>query len=67
MNEILEAPEFVASLMREAAQQLGEVMSGMDWQAPDRRVIQNADASVSPDTQAIRDALVRQLYLPASR
>ncbi len=51
-------------LMREAAQQLGEVMAGMDWQSPDRPVIQNADATVSPNTQAICDALVRQLYLP---
>jgi [acyl-carrier-protein] S-malonyltransferase len=51
-------------LMRGAAQSLGEVMAGMSWNAPDRPVIQNADASIAPSTDAIRDALVRQLYLP---
>jgi [acyl-carrier-protein] S-malonyltransferase len=51
-------------LMRGAAQSLGEVMAGMSWNSPDRPVIQNADASVAPSTEAIRDALVRQLYLP---
>ena len=50
--------------MRGAAQHLGEVMAGMNWNSPNRPVIQNADASVAPSTAAIRDALVRQLYLP---
>jgi [acyl-carrier-protein] S-malonyltransferase len=51
-------------LMREAAQRLGEVMAGMQWKSPDRPVIQNADARAHDSTEAIRDALVRQLYLP---
>ena len=51
-------------LMRGAAQQLGEVMAKLNWQAPDRPVLQNADARVEPTVEAIRDALVRQLYLP---
>ena len=51
-------------LMRDAARRLGEVMAQIDWKSPDRPVIQNADASVGASTEAIRDALVRQLYLP---
>jgi [acyl-carrier-protein] S-malonyltransferase len=51
-------------LMRNAAQQLGEVMAGMTWKLPDRPVIQNADAKAHDSVEAILDALVRQLYLP---
>ena len=51
-------------LMREAAARLGEVMAGMNWNTPDRPVIQNADAVAATSGEAIRDALVRQLYLP---
>jgi [acyl-carrier-protein] S-malonyltransferase len=51
-------------LMREAARQLGEVMASMSWQMPDRPVLQNADAAGHDSIDAIRDALVRQLYLP---
>src|SRR4249919_2091790 len=51
-------------LMREAAQQLGEVMALMSWRMPDRPVLQNADAEPHDSIDAIRDALVRQLYLP---
>ena len=51
-------------LMRDAARQLGEVMAGMQWRMPDRPVVQNADAGVQSSVDAIRDALVRQLYLP---
>ena len=51
-------------LMREAARQLGEVMASMSWRMPDRPVVQNADAVSRDSVDAIRDALVRQLYLP---
>lgn len=51
-------------LMREAANRLSEAMSGVEWHAPAQPVVQNADAEVHDGTQAIRDALVRQLYLP---
>ncbi|GAA4862692.1 ACP S-malonyltransferase [Luteimonas vadosa] len=51
-------------LMREAANRLSEAISGLQWREPDRPVVQNADAEVHEGTQAIRDALVRQLYLP---
>jgi [acyl-carrier-protein] S-malonyltransferase len=51
-------------LMKEAAQQLGEVMAKLSWRMPDRPIVQNADARVENSVEAIRDALVRQLYLP---
>lgn len=51
-------------LMREAANRLGEVMSAMAWREPTIPVVQNVDGQVHADAQAVRDALVRQLYLP---
>ncbi len=51
-------------LMAAAAQQLGEVMAGMAWQLPQIAVTQNVDAAVHQNLPSIRDALVRQLYLP---
>ncbi|MDP2185576.1 MAG: ACP S-malonyltransferase [Xanthomonadales bacterium] len=51
-------------LMAGAARQLGEVMAGMAWQLPHIAVVQNVDAAVHHDLPSIRDALVRQLYLP---
>jgi [acyl-carrier-protein] S-malonyltransferase len=56
-------------LMREAANRLSETMAGMRWHEPRIPVVQNVDAEVhdgpmSNGTQSIRDALVRQLYLP---
>lgn len=51
-------------LMRDAADRLGEAMAGIAWSAPQLPVVQNVDAVVHEDVEAIRDALVRQLYLP---
>jgi len=51
-------------LMREAANRLSAAMNEMSWQEPDLPVVQNVDAQVHDGSQAIRDALVRQLYLP---
>src|SRR3546814_3177809 len=51
-------------LMRAAADKLAEAMAGIEWSAPRLPVVQNVDALVQVDTDAIRDALVRQLYLP---
>ena len=51
-------------LMREAANRLSETMAGMHWHEPEIPVVQNVDAEVHDGVQAIRDALVRQLYLP---
>jgi len=51
-------------LMREAANQLGEALGGVDWDLPKIPVTQNVDAVVHQSPEAIRDAMVRQLYLP---
>jgi [acyl-carrier-protein] S-malonyltransferase len=51
-------------LMRDAARRLGETMAAMAWTPPHIPVVQNVDARVHADVQSIRDALVRQLYLP---
>ncbi|QWF15363.1 ACP S-malonyltransferase [Lysobacter capsici] len=51
-------------LMREAANRLAEAMNGTTWHAPNVPVVQNVDAQVHASVEAIRDALVRQLYLP---
>jgi [acyl-carrier-protein] S-malonyltransferase len=51
-------------LMREAADRLGETMAAMQWHEPGIPVVQNVDAQIHQGVQSIRDALVRQLYLP---
>ena len=51
-------------LMRDAANRLGEAMHGVEWREPVLPVVQNADAEVHEGSDAIRHALVRQLYLP---
>ena len=51
-------------LMRDAANRLSETMARLDWRAPSIPVVQNVDAEVHEGVHAIRDALVRQLYLP---
>ena len=51
-------------LMREAANRLAEAMRGMAWKVPASPVVQNVDAQVHDGIDDIRDALVRQLYLP---
>ncbi|WP_242108130.1 ACP S-malonyltransferase [Luteimonas aquatica] len=51
-------------LMREAANRLSETMGGLQWREPRLPVVQNVDGEVHEGVQSIRDALVRQLYLP---
>ena len=51
-------------LMREAANRLAEAMAAIPWQLPVLPVVQNVDAEVHDGVESIRDALVRQLYLP---
>ncbi|KRG66993.1 malonyl CoA-ACP transacylase [Stenotrophomonas terrae] len=51
-------------LMREAANRLAAVMEGLAWQQPSLPVIQNVDAQVHEGVDAIRQALVQQLYQP---
>jgi len=51
-------------LMREASNRLADTMADISWQAPAIPVLQNVDAEVHEGARAIRDALLRQLYLP---
>lgn len=51
-------------LMREAANRLAVTMAGLRWASPAIPVVQNVDAGVHDDVEAIQQALVRQLYLP---
>ena len=51
-------------LMREAANRLEAVMNGLAWQQPALPVVQNVDAQVHDGVDAIRQALVQQLYQP---
>lgn len=51
-------------LMRDAANRLAETMHALDWREPELPVVQNVDAEVHEGVLAVRDALVRQLYLP---
>ena len=51
-------------LMREAANRLAQAMAGMAWSQPALSVVQNVDAAEHASLDDIRDALVRQLYLP---
>ena len=51
-------------LMREAANRLATAMGELQWNDPVVPVVQNVDAEVHEGAHAIRDALVRQLYLP---
>lgn len=51
-------------LMREAGNRLADTLAGLDWRMPVLPVVQNVDARVHDSLDAIREALVHQLYLP---
>ena len=51
-------------LMRDAADRLAEAIDNKSWTLPTIPVVQNVDARVEADLDAIRQALVRQLFLP---
>ncbi|MDH5183905.1 MAG: ACP S-malonyltransferase [Gammaproteobacteria bacterium] len=57
------APSHCA-LMQPAAKRLAERLASIEIQPPSIPVINNADVSMTTDADAIRDALVRQLYSP---
>lgn len=51
-------------LMRDAANRLADAMAGLSWREPYIPVVQNVDGKVHEGVDAIRQALVQQLYLP---
>ena len=52
------------ALMKPAAERLAEILEDIPVQAPAIPVINNVDVEMPTDPDAIRDALVRQLYHP---
>ncbi|MCD4484988.1 ACP S-malonyltransferase [Chromobacterium vaccinii] len=52
------------SLMRPAAERLAEALQGVHLSAPAIPVLHNADVASYNDASPIRDALIRQLYMP---
>ena len=52
------------ALMQAAAEQLDETLAGISIQSPAIPVINNVDVETESNPEAIRDALVRQLYQP---
>ena len=52
------------ALMKPAAEKLAMVLNDITVSSPDVPVINNVDVSTASDADAIRDALVRQLYSP---
>jgi [acyl-carrier-protein] S-malonyltransferase len=51
-------------LMRAAADRLAEALATVAWSEPSIPVVQNVEARIESGIDAIRDALVRQLFLP---
>jgi [acyl-carrier-protein] S-malonyltransferase len=52
------------ALMKEAAEKLAQRLEEVDFKPATMPVVQNVDAQVCESVAEIRDALVRQLYLP---
>ena len=50
--------------MRPAADQLDDALAAINITAPSINVVNNVDVSVESSAEAIKDALVRQLYCP---
>jgi [acyl-carrier-protein] S-malonyltransferase len=51
-------------LMRQAAEQLASAIDAIDWRLPALPLVHNVDAGIATDVDALKSALVRQLYLP---
>jgi len=67
VRKVVKLPVSVPShtpLMREAANRLAEAMRAYEWREPRIPIVQNVDAGVHGSLEELRDALVRQLYLP---
>jgi [acyl-carrier-protein] S-malonyltransferase len=52
------------SLMKRAAERLGERLQGLGFKSPGVPVIHDVDAAMHPQPKAIREALVAQLHRP---
>ncbi len=66
-KRVLRLPVSVPShceLMKPAAEQLTEVLEGVDISTPDVTVIHNADVCAHVDEEGIKQVLVAQLYSP---
>lgn len=52
------------ALMKPAAEQLGTLFNDITFNNPTISVVNNVDVNIEVDAQSIKDALLRQLYLP---
>lgn len=52
------------ALMKPAADKLAEDLAALEFSAPEINVVNNVDVAVATDPQAIKDALIKQLYSP---
>ena len=52
------------ALMKSAADELAKELAKTDFKTPEIPVINNVDVAVQNDPEAIKDALIRQLYSP---
>lgn len=52
------------ALMKPAAEKLAELLAATQMQTPSFKVINNVDVAIEDNVDKIRDALVRQLYMP---
>ena len=52
------------ALMQPAAAQLAELLDDIEFSAPSINVVNNVDVSVEKSAQAIKEALIKQLYSP---
>ncbi len=55
---------FHSSLMQPAAEKLGQALAETEIKRPQVSVVNNVDVAINDDPEAIRDALIRQLYNP---
>ncbi len=66
-KRVLPLPVSVPShcaLMKEAAEKLASVLDDINFNKPNIAVINNVDVAIENDAQAIKQALIRQLYNP---
>ncbi len=52
------------ALMKPAAEQLAADLAAMKFDTPSFAVVNNVDVAIATDEEAVKDALVRQLYSP---